>query len=34
MTPDAEPRQFHEADTLTGEPVLPDFRCAVREIFE
>jgi len=34
LTPSTEPRDFAEADTLTGEPVLPGFRCEVREIFE
>jgi len=34
VTRDAGPRQLHEADELDGEPVLPGFRCDVREIFE
>ncbi len=33
-TKDAPPRDFNEADTLTGEPALPGFTCRVAEIFE
>jgi Uma2 family endonuclease len=31
--PQAPPRLLGEADTLTGEDVVPDFRCGVAEIF-
>lgn len=30
----AEARWLSEDDTLTGDPVLPEFACAVREIFD
>jgi Uma2 family endonuclease len=31
---DAPVRRLREGDTLDGTPVLPDFRCAVAELFE
>lgn len=33
-TPDAPVRRLRDSDTLEGTPVLPDFRCAVAELFE
>ena len=30
---DREVQVLHEGDTLTGDPVLPDFSCSVSEIF-
>jgi len=32
--PDAPTRRLREGDVLDGPPVLPDFRCAVAELFE
>ena len=32
--PDAPVRRLRDGDTLDGAPVLPDFRCAVAELFE
>jgi Uma2 family endonuclease len=31
--PQTQPTMLREADTLTGEDVVPDFRCTVAEIF-
>jgi Uma2 family endonuclease len=33
-TPDAPVRRLRESDALDGAPVLPDFRCAVADLFE
>jgi Uma2 family endonuclease len=32
-SPDAPTRRLREGDTLDGAPVLPDFRCAVADLF-
>ena len=32
--PDAPVRRLRDGDALDGAPVLPDFRCAVADLFE